>query len=107
MKKNLLLPLVFSIILLSQSAFAGNSIKHASAKEIVLSTADQARVREIEARILQIKAMDKSQLSHQQRKEIRKELSQIKKEMKGFTSGGVYLSVAAIIIIVLVLILIV
>jgi hypothetical protein len=45
-------------------------------------------------------------LSRQERKALRKEVIQLKKEAGGIATGGVYLSVAAIIIILLVLILI-
>jgi hypothetical protein len=49
--------------------------------------------------------MDKSALSRVERKALRNELLEMKKEAKAM-SGGVYLSVSAIIIILLVLILI-
>ena len=48
--------------------------------------------------------MDKSHLSSAERKELRKELLGMKKEAKAMTSGGVYLSVGAIIIIILIII---
>jgi hypothetical protein len=49
--------------------------------------------------------MDRSELSREDRKALRNELQEMKKEAK-VTSGGVYLSVGAIIIIILLLILI-
>lgn len=55
-------------------------------------------------RLEQIKAMDKSGLSSLEKKELRKEVKAIKSEFKA-TSGGVYLSVGAILIIILLLIL--
>lgn len=64
-----------------------------------------ARMEEISRRVEEIKGMDRSQLSRQDRKDLRNELLEMKKEAK-VTSGGVYLSVGAIIIIILVLILI-
>lgn len=64
-----------------------------------------ARMEEISRRVEEIKGMDRSQLSSQDRKDLRNELLQMKKEAKA-TSGGVYLSVGAIIIIILILILI-
>lgn len=63
-----------------------------------------ARVEEISRRVEEIKSMDKSELSHQERKDLRNELLEMKKEAKA-VSGGVYLSVGAIIIIILLLIL--
>jgi hypothetical protein len=56
-------------------------------------------------RLDEIKAMDKSDLSSLDRKELRKEVRDIKKELKE-RSGGVYISVGAAILIVLLLILI-
>lgn len=55
-------------------------------------------------RLEEIKAMDKSDLSRSEKKELRKEVKEIKAELKS-TGNGVYLSVGAIIIIILLLIL--
>ncbi|MEI9808462.1 MAG: hypothetical protein WDO16_11680 [Bacteroidota bacterium] len=64
-----------------------------------------ARMEEIKGRLNEIKTMDKSELSKTERKALRKELKDMKKEARAM-SGGVYLSVGAIIIIILLLILI-
>lgn len=98
--KKIIILLSFSLILL------WNQRLSASPKKEDLSEQEQVRLVQLQSRVLEIKAMDKSHLSSVQRRALRKELYQIKSEMKGFTSGGVYLSVAAIIIIILVLILI-
>lgn len=58
----------------------------------------------LEERVLEIQAMDLSSMERPERREIKKELREIKKQ-NDFLSGGVYLSVGAIIIILLVLIL--
>jgi hypothetical protein len=63
-----------------------------------------ARVEVITKRIDEIKSIDKSQLSLKERKNLRNELIEMKKELKA-TNGGIYLSVGAIIIILLILIL--
>ncbi|MCB9037867.1 MAG: hypothetical protein H6557_14725 [Lewinellaceae bacterium] len=55
-------------------------------------------------RLEEIDAMDKSELSAPEKKELRKEVRSIKKELRDI-SGGVYLSVGAVIIIILLLIL--
>ena len=55
-------------------------------------------------RLDEIKAMDKSNLERTQKKALRQEVKGIKKELRA-ASGGVYLSVGAIIIIALLLIL--
>jgi hypothetical protein len=70
-----------------------------------LTTEQQVRLEEITRRVEEIKSIDRSSLNSEQRKELRNELVSMKKEAKAL-SGGVYLSVGAIIIIILLLILI-
>ncbi len=105
MKKSFYLLLLLILVNFS-AAFALENEKFVGDRSAV-STYEKDRIQQIESRILEIKSMDKSKLSSQERKALRKEIQQMRKEMKGFTSGGVYLSVAAIIIIILVLILII
>ncbi|WP_134091489.1 hypothetical protein [Olivibacter sp. XZL3] len=85
------------------TAFAHD--KHA--KKVELSEEDAAReINAMKRRVAEIKAMDKSALTKAERKELRKELREMNKRARALGSGGVYLSVGAIIIIILVLILI-
>ena len=70
-----------------------------------MTTEEQSRVDQITRRVEEIRAMDLMSLSRTDRKELKKELQELKKEAK-VMKGGVYLSVGAIIIIILVLILI-
>lgn len=65
---------------------------------------ENSRTQELVQRLEYIKGMDKSEMTRLEKKAIRKEVVEIKKEMKAI-SGGVYLSVGAIIIIILLLIL--
>jgi hypothetical protein len=90
--------------LTSQAATVTNKL---TKEDIAAMTADQkqARIEEIKARVAEIKAMDKSQLSREDRKELRTELRADRREAREI-GGGVYLSVGAIIIIILLLILI-
>ena len=62
------------------------------------------RAEELMLRLEVIKGMNKSDMSRLEKKSLRKEVRAIKKETKGL-SGGVYLSVGAIIIVILLLIL--
>ena len=64
-----------------------------------------ARAQQLVNRLEDIRDMNKSELTRLDRKNLRKEVKGIKKEMKPI-SGGIYLSVGAIIIIILVLILV-
>ncbi|MCC5936048.1 MAG: hypothetical protein JJU34_02085 [Lunatimonas sp.] len=70
-----------------------------------LSPEDELRMEEISDRVAEIKAMNFAELSKTEKREVRKELREINKEAKAI-SGGVYLSVGAIIVILLILILI-
>jgi len=64
-----------------------------------------ARIKTIELRVSEIKAMDKSTLTRTEKRALRHELKDMRKETSGL-GNGVYLSVGAVIIIVLLLILI-
>jgi predicted PurR-regulated permease PerM len=68
------------------------------------SNTENTRAQQLEQRLEEIKNMDRSGMTRLEKKSLRKEVKAIKKEGKGL-SGGVYLSVGAIIIIILLLIL--
>jgi Flp pilus assembly protein TadB len=55
-----------------------------------------SRLAEIKQRVEEIRAMDKSQLSKSERRNLRNELKHMKKELKR-REGGIYISTAAII----------
>ena len=83
-----------------------NTVSAATTKDKVEMTSEQkALVEKITNRVEEIKAMDKSNMSRAEKKELRNELREMKKQARA-AGGGVYLSVGAIIIIILVLILI-
>ncbi len=63
----------------------------------------EVRAKQIEARLYEIREMDKTSLTSSEKKELRKEVKGLRKEAR---SRGIYLSVGAIIIILLLLILI-
>lgn len=71
-------------------------------EEIKLSEADVAKT--LNARLIEIKKMDKRGLSAIQKKELRDEVKAIKSELKA-NGGGVYLSLGGILLIVLLLVL--
>lgn len=74
--------------------------------EVTTSTtpAENPEVQVLLSRLEEIKATDKTSLTSSEKRELRKEVKSIKKELKTM-NDGVYLSVGAIIIIVLLLIL--
>ena len=96
------LALIFTLGISVNSASAANS---ASKPATELTTDQQAKLDKITNRVEEIREMDKSQLSRTEKVELRKELREMKNQAKAI-SGGVYLSVGAIIIIILLLILI-
>jgi hypothetical protein len=64
----------------------------------------KAEAMQLKNRLKEIRALDKSQLSTIEKKALRREVRSIKKELAA-VSGGVYLSVGAILLIALLLIL--
>ncbi len=98
-KKIYLLATAFMLMLSAPSVMA----KDTKSKPDMTET-QKARFAEITRRVDEIKSMDRSELSKEERKALRNELQEMKKEAKAM-SGGVYLSVGAIIIIILLLIL--
>jgi hypothetical protein len=66
----------------------------------------EARMLVMKERVKEIKAMDKSKLTKQERKALRMELRGMNKEARAMGYNGVYISVGALIIIILLLILI-
>lgn len=100
--KNKLLLIAFALVL------SCASITRSFAADVTTTNtavANEARLEQMKTRLEEIKHMDKSNLTREERKELRHEVKDMRKEAKAM-SGGVYLSVGAIIIIILVLILI-
>ncbi len=105
-KKVYLLSTVLMLAFSTSQLKAATVITEPVAKEVSLTDAQkQEKLQAIKERVEAIKAMDKSQLSKEQRQGLKAELKTMKAQAKGL-GGGIYLSVGAIIIIILVLILI-
>ena len=85
---------------------AGSPLALPSKEEIATMTEDQkqALVQQMKDRVEYIRAMDKSQLTKDERKALRTEVKSYRKEARAVT--GVYISVGALIIIILLLIII-
>ncbi|WP_129716007.1 hypothetical protein [Pedobacter sp. SYP-B3415] len=100
--------LVYTLILVFTLGLSVGNVSAADkkAKNPTELTAEQrAELKKLTDRVEEIRAMDKSNLSKEERKALRKELKEMKNQARAM-SGGVYLSVGAIIIIILLLILI-
>jgi hypothetical protein len=98
-----LLPLLIGMAI-TLPAFSSSIVKYPTEITNPVKEAD-IKTQQLLARLKEIKDMDKSGLSRLEKKELRKEVSEMKKSVKG-NNQGVYLSVGAIIIIILLLILI-
>lgn len=99
---------VVMAIFLSLTFYPGQSTaetikKNKPATEVVLNPADAAKVKALEVRLNEINDMDKSDLKAAEKRELRKEVRSIKKQVSEI-GGGVYISVGAIIIILLLVI---
>lgn len=68
-----------------------------------LTTEQQLRLEQITKRVEEIQQMEKSNLSGEQKKELRQELKQMKKETRAIANGGIYLSVTALLVIIIIL----
>ncbi|HVS95941.1 MAG TPA: hypothetical protein VHE54_05625 [Puia sp.] len=100
--------LCFSLRGLSEGVASKSSPLDLPSKEAIANmTAAQkeALIQQMKERVEEIRAMDKSQLTKAERKQLRTELKAMKKESRAIT--GVYISVGALIIIILLLIIIV
>lgn len=99
--------LIYSLILIFTLGISANTVSAAeNNKAKTEMTAEQkVQLERITNRVEEIRHMDKSDLSRAEKKELRKELRELKSQARAM-GGGVYLSVGAIIIIILLLILI-
>ena len=71
-----------------------------------LPVIDLAKENSITVRVNEIRTIEKSRLTHEEKKSLRKELRSLKTQLKDLGGRGIYLSAGAIIIIILLLILI-
>ena len=111
MKQKMVAPLLILMLLFSTFLSKATTATYPTTNElkakVMTMTEEQkiARLETIKMRLMEIKDMDKSTLTKAQRKNLKAELRNMTKEAK-VTSGGIYLSVGAILIIILILILI-
>ena len=106
MKSKLVSSVVALMLLASTFAHAESLDKNALQAKVAGMTEEQkeARALEIQQRVDEIKTMDKSTLTREERKELRHELKDMRKEAKAIGHGGIYISLIGILIIILVLI---
>ncbi|MBA2328322.1 MAG: hypothetical protein H0V91_01745 [Flavisolibacter sp.] len=103
--KTNLVALAFLFALTTSTAAASNAIAVNNPEKVELTAEQQARIDALKRRVVEIKGIDRSKLTKQERKDLRAELKEMNKEAKAIQGRGVYLSVGAIIIVILLLIL--
>ena len=105
MKKTFLVAAAIMLSTLVSPTLKAALVVSTTTTTATVSSADLAKENTLIARVNEIKAMDKSNMSQSEKKGLRKELRSLKTQLKSVSGGGVYLSVGAIIIIILLLIL--
>lgn len=65
----------------------------------------EARIIQMKLRVIEIKNMDRSSLDKVEKKRLRNELKDMNKEARAIGSGGIYISLAGLVLVVLLLIL--
>lgn len=88
---------VVFVLFLTAPAFA-NVVSDSSVR-----VETEVRVKQLTQRLTEVKAIDRSALSAEEKKALRKEKKELKKELK-VLSGGVYISVGVLILILILLI---
>lgn len=98
---------IYSLVLIFTLGISANTASAADSKKpkTELTAEQKVQFEKITSRVEEIRNMDKSNLSREEKRALRKELREMKDQARAL-SGGVYLSVGAIIIIILLLILI-
>lgn len=96
------LAMIFTLTITADTVSAADKNNKAKTE---MTAAEKVQLERIKSRVEEIRDMDKSGMSRAEKKELRKELKELKTEARAM-NGGVYLSVGAIIIIILLLILI-
>jgi hypothetical protein len=108
MKKKIFYFLLTFLFVTSAITANASSVNKAIKEKVAGMTEAQKeeRIQQIKQRVEEIKAMDKSHLSKIERKDLRDELRNMKKEVKAVGHGGIYISIGALLIILLVLVLV-
>lgn len=106
--KKITLCLMTAILSLTFIPMQANTIKKGSSVTPIVLTesieAKEAKVKTLELRLNEINAMDKSNLKPSDKKDLRIEVRSIKDQLNSLDSGGVYLSVGALILILILLV---
>ncbi len=100
-KKTMSILLFVMLTSIVMPAFAGETIPGTTTEQMTNEAPSQQALN----RIYEIRNMDRSHMTSTEKKELRKELKNLKKESKSKRKSGIYLSIGAIIVIGVLLIL--
>jgi hypothetical protein len=103
MKKTTLCLMILYVSLIIQPHQLEASIYAKSLSVTTLKSLDETPIDILLNRLNQIKDMDKSELKPIEKKQLRKEVSAIKQQLRA-AGGGIYISAGAVILIVIILI---
>lgn len=104
MKKILVTACIMLLCLNTITTFAADKKTLQARVENMSEEQKEARYVQMKLRVDEIRNMDRSSLTKDERKALRNELKDMNKEAKAIGKGGVYISFAGIIIIILLLI---
>jgi len=107
MKKVMLYALSVVTFLMINPAFLSANVEPNPIAIVEPNPEDAEKILMLNTRLVQINELDRSALTKSEKKDLKKEKREINKELKALGSGGVYLSVGALLIIVLLVILLV
>jgi hypothetical protein len=103
--KKFTLTFVTAIMLLIMSPAQARTASPAAPISTTLSAEESAKVTALVNRVNEINAMDRSSLTHTEKKELRKELRSIKREVNKTQGSVVYISTGLLILIIVLIIL--
>ncbi|MEP6627566.1 MAG: hypothetical protein ABJA32_06255 [Ginsengibacter sp.] len=93
---------IIPVLLISMCVSLFSPVFAAVTPNATSETPKEVLANKIETRLVEIRNMDKTNMTSVEKKELRKEVKELKKQAK---SNGIYLSIGAVIIIILLLIL--
>jgi hypothetical protein len=100
--KKITVGLLTTVVLFALSTQANARMETNPAATTSVASVESAKVTALITRLNEIKAMDKSAMTSSEKKDLRKEVRTIKKEVKD--GGGVYISVAGLLLVIILLI---
>lgn len=110
MKKSISFTLVMILIMSATVVFAGNKNEKSDSEKatspVIENKLSEEELDVMRDRITEIKDMDKSEMNSSERKELRKEVKEIKKDIKK-GGGTIYIGGATLLVIILLIILLV